>query len=73
MFVAAALLATQLSADAAAKIDKLFAQYEHSNTPGCAVAVARGGAVVYSRGYGMADLEHDVAITESMGEFENAY
>jgi CubicO group peptidase (beta-lactamase class C family) len=64
MFViAAALLATKLSAEGAAKVDKVFQQYDHSNTPGCAVAVVRGDAVVYERGYGMADLEHDVIIT----------
>src|SRR4051794_8112865 len=61
--VAVALLATRLSAEATAKIDKVFAEYDHSNTPGCTVAVVRGGAIAYSRGYGMADLEHDVIIT----------
>ncbi len=64
MFViAAALLATKLSAEGAAKVDKVFQQYDHSNTPGCAVAVVHGDAVAYERGYGMADLEHDVIIT----------
>jgi CubicO group peptidase (beta-lactamase class C family) len=61
--VAAALLATQLSADVTAKIDQLFQPYDHTSTPGCSVAVVRNGAIAYSRGYGMADLEHDVAIT----------
>lgn len=64
MFViAAALLATKLSAEQAGKVDKVFQQYEHSNTPGCAVAIVRDGGIAYQRGYGMADLEHDVVIT----------
>lgn len=60
---AAALLATKLSAEEVAKVDKVFAQYDHSNAPGCAVAVVRGKTIAYERGYGVADLEHDVVIT----------
>jgi CubicO group peptidase (beta-lactamase class C family) len=60
---AAALLATKLSAEEAAKVDKVFQQYDHSNTPGCAVAVVRGNSIAYERGYGVADLEHDIVIT----------
>ncbi len=33
------------------------------NTPGCAVAVMREGRIVYERGYGSADLDHDVPIS----------
>jgi CubicO group peptidase (beta-lactamase class C family) len=43
-------------------IDAVFARYT-STTPGCAVAVAEKGAPTFARGYGMADLEHDVPIT----------
>src|SRR5207247_8814528 len=32
-------------------------------TPGCALAVYRDGRIAYERGYGLADLEHDVPIT----------
>ena len=31
--------------------------------PGCALAIIREGDIVYSRGYGMADLEHDIPIS----------
>lgn len=46
-----------------ATIDSIFAQYDHTNTPGCAIGVYREGRIVYSRGYGMADLNQGVAIT----------
>lgn len=48
---------------APAAIDALFAQWDRPDSPGCALAVVRNGAVVYERGYGMADLEHAVPIT----------
>jgi CubicO group peptidase (beta-lactamase class C family) len=46
-----------------AKVDKLFAQWDKSDSPGCALAVVNDGRIVYQRGYGMADLEQDVPIT----------
>jgi CubicO group peptidase (beta-lactamase class C family) len=50
-------------ADKAAQVDKLFQQWDKPNSPGCAVALMNGGKIVYERGYGMADLAHDVKIT----------
>jgi len=44
-------------------VDALFAQYAHSGSPGCAVGVYENGAVALARGYGFADLNHDVPIT----------
>lgn len=43
-------------------IDKLFAIYS-GKSPGCAVGVAQKGKAVFAKGYGMADLEHDVPIS----------
>ena len=48
-----------------AKIDAIFAQYDHTNSPGCALGVYRDGRIVYSRGYGMADLNQGIAITSA--------
>ena len=45
------------------KVDDLFAAWDKGDAPGCALAVIDGGRVVYSRGYGMAHLEHGVRIT----------
>ena len=47
----------------AVKVDALFAEWAKPDSPGCAIAVVRGGTVVYAKGYGMADLEHDIPIT----------
>lgn len=44
------------------KVDAVFAKGSTS-TPGCAVGVGVNGAPVVTKGYGMADLEHDVPIT----------
>jgi len=59
---AACTLLAQQTADASAKVDTVFAKWTH-DSPGCAVGVATAGKPVLARGYGMADLEHDVAIT----------
>jgi len=50
----------RLDPKAAAEIDKVFAAYEKPGRPGCVVGVLRDGEVVYTRGYGRADLEHNV-------------
>jgi CubicO group peptidase (beta-lactamase class C family) len=44
------------------KVDRVFSRWT-ADTPGCAVGVASGGRPVLAKGYGTADLEHDVAIT----------
>lgn len=51
-----------LHRDTIAAVDRVFGRYS-TMTPGCAVGVARGGREILSRGYGMAELEHRVAIT----------
>ncbi|MCP5053381.1 MAG: serine hydrolase [bacterium] len=45
------------------RVDKLFAQWDKKDSPGCALAVVKEGKIIYKRGYGMADLERDVPIT----------
>ena len=47
----------------AAKIDAIFSAQARPDAPGCAVGVYRAGEILFSRGYGLADLEHDVPIT----------
>ena len=44
------------------EIDAIFAEWDRDDSPGCALAVARGGETVYSRGYGMSNLEHRISI-----------
>ncbi len=45
------------------RVDALFAEWNRSDSPGCSLGVSRGGAVVYERGYGMANLELGVPNT----------
>jgi CubicO group peptidase (beta-lactamase class C family) len=47
------------------KVDRIFAQWAKRHSPGFAVAVSKAGRIVYSRGYGMADLDHGIPITPS--------
>ena len=61
---AGTLAATAIARQAAtpdSRIDAVFAKYSRT-TPGCSLGVSRKGAIVLETGYGMADLEHDVAI-----------
>lgn len=46
-----------------ARVDKLFAEWNRSDSPGCSLGVSRKGALVYEHAYGMASLELGVPIT----------
>lgn len=46
-----------------ATVDQLFTEWNRPDSPGAAVAVTRGGEVIYQHGYGMANLEYDIPIT----------
>jgi CubicO group peptidase (beta-lactamase class C family) len=45
------------------RVDKVFAKWDSTLSPGCALSVIRDGTIIYKRGYGMADLDHDIPIT----------
>lgn len=45
------------------KVDRLFTAWDMPDYPGCALGIIEDGQLVYKRGYGMADLEHDVPIS----------
>lgn len=45
------------------QVDELFEKMDRTISPGCAVAALRDGKILYQRGYGMADLDHNVPIT----------
>ena len=44
-------------------VDAVFADLTKPGSPGCALAVARDGKTIYARGYGLANIEENVAIT----------
>lgn len=47
----------------AAKVDKLFAQWDKPDSPGCALGIIKDGRFIYKRGYGMANIEHNVPLS----------
>ena len=47
----------------ALRVDSVFAQYDNTRSPGCAVGVIRDHDWILKRGYGMANLELGVPIT----------
>ena len=62
--VAFALVAALLAADETTdKVDKLFASWDKTTSPGAALAVIRDGRIVYKRGYGMAKIEDGIVMT----------
>jgi CubicO group peptidase (beta-lactamase class C family) len=48
---------------ATAAVDEVFADFTKAGSPGCAVAVYRNGRIIYAKGYGLANIEEDVALT----------
>ena len=46
-------------------VDKIFAQWDKPDSPGCELAVIKDGQIVYKRGYGMANLEHNIPMSPS--------
>jgi len=53
------------AASITAQVDKIFEKWDKPDSPGCALAVIKEGRIVYKRGYGMANLDHEVPITSS--------
>ncbi len=45
------------------QVDKVFAKWDSTVSPGCALSVIKDGQIIYMRGYGMADLDHDIPIS----------
>jgi CubicO group peptidase (beta-lactamase class C family) len=47
------------------RIAAIFAPFARTDAPGCVVAVFRAGAVLYTGGFGMADVSHDIPLTDT--------
>lgn len=47
------------------KVDKLLSKYDFKNKPGLSIAVIKDGAIVYKKGFGIANLEYGTPITTS--------
>ena len=46
-----------------AAVDEVFQDLTAPGSPGCALGVYRGGQMIYEKGYGLANIEENVAIT----------
>jgi CubicO group peptidase (beta-lactamase class C family) len=66
IFLFIAFLASVVSADEKTdKVDKLFSKWDSTISPGAALAIIKNGRIIYKRGYGMANLEHNIPITST--------
>ena len=59
----AASVAARQTGELEARIDSIFAEWDRPDSPGCALGVIRDGELIYTRGYGMANLEYGIPIT----------
>lgn len=50
-------------ADLDAKVDALFADCNHPDLRGCAVGIVRNGDLIYCKGFGAANVEHQAPNT----------
>jgi len=56
------LLRAQSWTDTTAQIEKIFSRYA-ADRPGTELAIMRNGKIIFSKAWGMADLEHDVKLS----------
>jgi CubicO group peptidase (beta-lactamase class C family) len=53
----------QLQDSVIKKIDLILSEWDKTNSPGCSLAIVKDGTIIYKRGYGMSNLEYNIAIT----------
>ena len=51
--------------DRSDRVDRLFAEWNRLDSPGCVLGIIDEGKWLYRHGYGMANLEHDVPLTST--------
>jgi CubicO group peptidase (beta-lactamase class C family) len=47
------------------KIDSIFNDYNKPNLPGAAVMVVKNGGIIFVKGYGLANVEKNISVTDS--------
>ncbi|HEY0612269.1 MAG TPA: serine hydrolase domain-containing protein [Chitinophaga sp.] len=62
-FIAIPLYGQPIPDSTLKKLDQLFARWNRPNSPGCAVGIIRNDSLIFSKGYGMANLEYDIPNT----------
>ncbi|MBU0754720.1 MAG: beta-lactamase family protein [Planctomycetes bacterium] len=63
VFLPAGGSGAQTAEDQGSAVDSVFAEWTDANSPGVAVAVVQDGRILFSRGYGLANLEYQVPVT----------
>ena len=58
--------AQTLPRETTGKIDSLFSQWAKTSSPGCAVGVVRNDSLIFSKGFGMANLEYGIPDRKSV-------
>src|SRR5277367_1696963 len=61
--IAPASFAQQDASELQRRVDQVFAAYDKSDSPGCALGVVRDGEFIYKKGYGEGSLELSVPLT----------
>jgi CubicO group peptidase (beta-lactamase class C family) len=46
-------------------VDNIFTEWNKPDVPGCAIGIINNGELFYAKGYGIGDLEHDIALMPS--------
>lgn len=59
------LAARQTETDVSARVDRVFERFDAEHSPGAAVLVVREGEVLFRKGYGRANIEHEVPVTSA--------
>ena len=61
--ITAAALPARAADETTDKVDKLFAAWDRTTSPGASLAVVKDGKIIYERGYGMAKIEDGIVNT----------
>ena len=57
--------AFQLDPETESRIDAVFAEYDRTTGPGCALGIVSDGRLVFDRGYGIGHLDHSIPLRSS--------
>ena len=64
LFISSQVTYSQSWADTLTKIEKAFERYK-STMPGAQITISRNAQILFSKAYGMADLEYHIPLTNN--------
>jgi len=64
IFLIALNVSAQIGVDQRAKIDSLFLQWDSENSPGATIGIVQGGKLIYTKGYGMGNLDYKIPLSD---------